>query len=396
MIKNKKKLLIAGGGYADIPLIEAAKSLGFYVITSGNREEDLGHSYADEYRPADFSDEHAMLALAKELKIDAICPCCNDFSAISSAFVAESMNLPGQDSFEITKIIHHKDLYRKFTKANNIKCPKAEGFDTLDMATSALTAFKYPIIIKPVDLTGGKGVTRADTKKDAIIAINVAFNQSKAKRIVIEEFIEGSHHGISTFIRDGKVVFYFFDDEYYYKNPYLVSAASTPGDVSPSNLADLQEQVELITNKLDLKTGIVHVQFIVDKSKQAVIIEICRRSPGDLYTRLVQLATGVNYPEYIVKASAGMDCSQIEHMDSRGYFTRHCIMASQPGRINDVIYDPFIKDNIIDEFLWWKPGDLITDHLTQKLGIVFLQFNSYEEMKQQTMQMQELIKVDLS
>ena len=103
-------MLIAGGGYADIPLILSAKKLGYYVITTGNRPEELGHFYSDEYHHTDYSDLKAMLTLSKQLKINAICACCNDFSALSSAYVAENLGLPGHDSYETTKIIHHKDL----------------------------------------------------------------------------------------------------------------------------------------------------------------------------------------------------------------------------------------------------------------------------------------------
>jgi len=79
MKNNKKKLLIAGGGYADIPLILSAKKLGYYVITSGNRPDEMGHKYSDEYRKADFSDREAILNLAISSKVSAICACCNDF-----------------------------------------------------------------------------------------------------------------------------------------------------------------------------------------------------------------------------------------------------------------------------------------------------------------------------
>lgn len=109
-----KKLLIAGGGYADIPLIFSAKKLGYHVITTGNRPDELGHLYSDEYHQADFSDIKTMLTLSKQLKISAICACCNDFSALSSAYVAENLGLPGHDSYNTAKIIHHKDLYRQF------------------------------------------------------------------------------------------------------------------------------------------------------------------------------------------------------------------------------------------------------------------------------------------
>ena len=68
-MSKKPKLLIAGGGYADIPLIQAAKSLDFYVITSGNKPDELGHCYSDEYQNADFSSPDTMLDLSRSLDI---------------------------------------------------------------------------------------------------------------------------------------------------------------------------------------------------------------------------------------------------------------------------------------------------------------------------------------
>lgn len=391
----KPKLLIAGGGYADIPLIESGRSLGFHVITSGNRPNDLGHHFSDEVRFADFSDPEAMLTLAKDLSIDAICSACNDFSALSAAYVAEQLGLPGHDSLEVAEVIHHKDRYREFAQRNQIATPLACGFDSLIKALAGLEAFTYPVIIKPVDLTGGKGVSKAINYHEAREAIKHAFDISRAKRIVIEEFIEGSRHGISTFLRDGKVVFFFHDDEYYYKNPYLVSAASTPGSISESVVKCLIATIERVAKLLNLVTGIVHVQFIVDKSGNPIIIEICRRSPGDLYVNLVKYATGVDYPSYIVKAACGIDCSDLKQPDHQKYITRHCIMSSAPGSVKDVIFDDGIKNQLVDEFTWWKPGDAIEDHLTQKLGIVFVCFDSLEVMREKTTQMQELIEVKI-
>ena len=312
---DKKKLLIAGGGYADIPLIKAAKSLGYYVITSGNRPEELGHKVSDEYRPADFSDPEAMLDLARGIGIDAICPCCNDFSAISSAYVAEQLDLPGYDSYEISKLIHHKDSYRKFAIENGIPTPNAKGFDNFEDALSSIDDFRLPLIIKPVDLTGGKGITKINDQLEARDALEEAFAISKLGRVVVEEFIEGSRHGFSAFIRDGKVIFHFTDNEHYYLNQYMVSAASTPSTVPESVVKELVSQSEKISELLSLKTGIFHVQFIL-REDEPVIIEICRRPPGDLYIKLVEHATGVDYPSWIVRAFCGLDCSGLARKKS--------------------------------------------------------------------------------
>jgi biotin carboxylase len=388
--KGKKKLLIAGGGYADIPMILAAKALGFYVITSGIRAEDLGHNYSDERHLVDFSNKRAILELAESLEIDAICACCNDFSALTAAYVAEKMGLPGHDSYETALIIHHKDLYRRFAIENDIPSPRAEGFESVEAALNSLNNFQFPIIIKPVDLTGGKGISKITCPEEAPQALDLAFGLSRAKRVIVEEFIVGDRHGLSMFVRDGKIVFHFNDSEYYYLNPYLVSAASTPSDVSHELVNQLCGIAENIVSLLSLKTGIFHMQYITS-GNQTFIIEICRRPPGDLYTRFVQYATGVDYPSYIVRAAAGMSCEGLVQVLPSGCFTRHCVMTSKNGKIKQLHIDPSVKSNIIDQCMWWKVGDTVEDFMTHKLGIVFLRFDSKAEMLSKTDHMQNLI-----
>jgi biotin carboxylase len=390
MINHKPKILIAGGGYADIPLILSAKKLGFHVISSGNRPDELGHLHSDEYHPADFSDPEAILSLAKRLNVSAISPCCNDFSALSAAYAAEKLSLPGHDPFKISQIIHHKDLYRQFAIIHGIPTPKALGFTNQKDALAGVESIPFPAIVKPVDLTGGKGMTTITNMAQAKNAIEKAFAISRTKRIVIEEFIAGSRHGFSAFLVNGRVSFFFSDNEHYFLNPYMVSAASVPSIAPPVVEKKLCAASEKIASLLSLKTGIFHIQYIL-RGEEPIIIEICRRAPGDLYIKLVEYATGVDYPAWIVKASAGLDCSGLAHSEPKGFYTRHCVMASRTGKLKDVVFDPSLDNMIVDKMMWWKPGDPVTDILTAKFGIVFIKFNSQDEMIKTTERLHELI-----
>jgi len=389
----RKKMLIAGGGYADIPLILAGQKIGYRVITSGNRPEELGHRYSNEYRPADFSNPDAILRLARKLDVSAICACCNDFSALSAAYAAEEMGLPGHDSFETAQIIHHKDRYREFALAHGIATPRALGFTSREEALAGIKELPLPLIVKPVDLTGGKGMTTLRRSDDEAAAIDKAFAISRTKRIVVEEFIEGTRHGFSAFLVDGRVAFHFTDNEHYFLNPYMVSAASAPSIVPESAVKMLCADAKKIAGLLKLKTGIFHVQFIMQDG-MPVIIEICRRAPGDLYIRLVELATGENYPKWIVSAEAGLDCGAIRQAAPRGCYTRHCIMSATPGRVRDIVFDSSIEKNIVDQFIWAKKGDMVADVMTSKFGIVFLRYQSQTEMLDKTQRLQQLIRVE--
>jgi biotin carboxylase len=390
-----KKLLVVGGGYAEIPLIEAAKKMDFYVITTGNKPNDMGHNYSNEYINVDFSDKEAIYELAKKEKVDAICAGCNDFALLSASYTAEKLNLPGYDNYKISNIIHHKDKYREFAMNNNINTPQAIGICESGNVLEKIKDLSYPLIIKPVDLTGGKGISIVNSENELSDAVKKALDISKAKRVVIEEFIEGTRHGFSAFLCKGKIVFDFSDNEQYYMNPYLVSAASTPSIASEEVEKKLRIESEKIAFQLSLKDGIFHIQYILNKNEEPVIIEICRRPPGDLYIKFVEYATGLDYSSWILKGFLGEDCESLRQKNTNGYFIRHCIMGNENGTLKNIYYDERIKINIIDKMSWWKKGDIIENYMVHKHGIVFLKFDTIEEMNEKSKKLNELIKVEM-
>jgi predicted ATP-grasp superfamily ATP-dependent carboligase len=378
-----------------VPLIKAARNLGYRVITSGNRPEDLGHTVSDLFCPADFSDPKAMLEVARSEQIDSICANCNDFSALSSSYVAESLGLAGHDPYEICQLIHHKDRFRDYAQRKGLPTPFAASFNELTQAQEYLRNLEKTVIVKPVDLSGGKGIRTASDAKAAMTAAESAFEVSRSKRIVIEEWIEGTNHGFSCFLRSGRVIFHFADNENYFLNPYLVSGASTPARVPDSAVQALIDVAEFMADDLELVDGIFHVQFKL-RDEKPVLIEICRRPPGDLYIELVRYATGVDYPSWIVKAAAGIDISGMAHAPPQGCYGRHCIMTDRDGVVASVDFDEKVSGLIIDKVTWWNPGMRINHYLTEKLGIAFFRFPDQDSMDSLMGDMQELIKVRMT
>lgn len=392
----KKKLLISGGAYGDIPLIKSAKELGFHVITTGNRPDELGHQYSDEYIAADYSDKEALLKLAMDNEIDNICSSCSDISAVSSAYVAEKLELPGHDRYDIALIMHNKDLFRRLCLENNISSPMAVSYNNLESALKSTDTPPFPIIVKPVDMTGGQGVVRVDNSENLESALTNAFNSSKSKRVVVEEFLEGSYHGCSTFIISGKVVFCYTDDEYYFDtNKYRVGATSTPSIVPPSAIESIKLQIEKIASLLNLSDGIFHLQFIL-KGGIPFFMDLCRRLPGDLYPIIVKYATGVDYSSIAVKLFTGLPCSKIETSNSLGYFGRTNILCHNRGIFRSLTIDSSIKENLLEQHMWVKPGDRIENIDMPKFGIAFFKFKSMDEMAKKMNKISDLISINVS
>ncbi len=449
-MQEKKRLLLLGGGHAEIPLIQAAQKMGYFVITTGNAREGLGHPYADKNVFADFSDKDAMLELARAEGVSAVCSGCNDFALLSTVYVCEKLGLPGHDSFETSLQIHHKDKYRALAERLRIPTPRARTVRSFDEFKSVIgispvgnnvnreiggcaaasfeqrnvCPLQFPLIVKPVDLTGGKGIHRVNNAEEALAAYSDAVSRTREDHLVVEEFVTGTNHGFSAFLIGGKIAFYFADNEQYYLNKYMVSGANTPSTTSARGLNLLVEYSERIAEHLHLVDGILHIQYIEKDDGTPVIIEICRRPPGDLYIKFVQYATGVDYPNMIISAECGLDSSTLLGMTqstllgttqgaSHGMvpchpersaqrevegssvkpFLRHCVMSDRMGIVTGVDFAPEILPNVVEKFLWYKEGEEVTDPLYYKAGIVFMQFDSVQEMTEKTAKMTELIKV---
>ena len=372
-----KKILFAGGSHADIPQILEAKKRQLQVFTVGNSKKDKGHSFADKNFFLDYSDKNKILELAKKLKIDFIISSANDFSHLTASYVASELNLPGYDPINTNEIIHYKDKFKSFCEKNNL--PVAKQYN--ESKINELSEKDFPIITKPTDLTGGKGMSISSNTNELKKSIEFARKASRSKKIVIEKFINGSNHAMCSIVKNGRIEFYFFDNEHYYLNNFLVSGASSHSIIPHKIQLKILNDIKKIISILSLVDGILHLQFKFNNGEY-YFLEICRRPPGDLYTKFVTLATGVNLPLIILNSFTDYDypTSELRRNQKEKFVLRHCLMSNQSGKIDNIYFDNEIKKNITEKFDFLNSGDQISDHMTEKLSIFFLEFSSKQEM----------------
>jgi biotin carboxylase len=374
-----KKILILNGSRSEVPLILAAKRLGYFVLTTGNNPSLIGHSFSDSYVYADYSDKEAILGLAKSENVDYICSSSNDFGIITSSYVSEQLGLNGHDSYETTLIIHHKDKFKKFAERNNIPTPKAFGFSNIHSAREFAERHSGKVIIKPIDLGGGKGISVATSRSEKLIAIEDAFLSSKSNNIVIEEFVEGQLHSVSTFILDQKVVAYYSCTEFPCINPFAVSLSIGPAFDIENTIGKIIHETEKLARLLNLCDGVVHLQYIQAVNSNPYIIEITRRCPGDLFNYPIERSLSFKWTEWQVRAECGLDVSDIpRNIKQIGNSGRYRIMAKSNGILKEIFVSSELRKHIFEELIWIKPGMEITRHAEEPLGIICFDFPSKE------------------
>jgi len=386
-----KKILINGGGHSEIPLILASKKLGFYTITTGFNKDGLGHTYSDEYIYADFSDQTQIEDIVKTHHIDFVIPACNDFSILTTTSINEKISIGIFDSYETTKLLHHKSRFKTLALELGLNVAQSITFDKTE-SIEKLTHLQYPLIIKPIDLSGGKGVTKIDNQNQLDDAINKAFISTKEKSILIEEFIEGSHHSCSILIKNKKIILSFFANEYFYKNPYLVEGAYSNDDIDNTIKKNILKDSQTLIDTLNLSDGLLHIQFII-KDDTPYILEITRRSPGDLYLNLVSYSMGIDFASLIIKLHIGtLDKLDIKDTKQKAIL-RHCLMSDTNGKISELYFDNNLKKYLFDKLLWYRKDDIIENYLTYKAGIIFAEFEDIYTLQNMLKDIHNLIQI---
>lgn len=370
----RKKVLVLNGSPYEENIIRIFKEMGHFVITSGNVPGFPGHRLADRYICHDYSDKEGMLRIAMEEAVDYVCACSNDFGVLTAAYIAEKMGLPGHDPYETARIIAQKDLFKDFAQRNHLQVIPSRGFSDIDEALVYMETVDFPGIVKPVDLTGGKGVTKVMSRESARDAVIHAFERSRAKRIVIEPYISGTQHSITTFLIDQRVVAYGTFNEGDANNAFLVGKTTSPADREAATKDVLIGEIERIASLLNLRDGIFHAQYRMDGEKP-LIMEAMRRILGNHCLESLEMSTGIDWEYWQASCNCGYDCSGIAETAHQSIpCAEYYIQAPHNGIVKDLRISPEIAKYQTKLHEQWHPGQRIEDYQTEKLAFLFLVF----------------------
>ena len=392
----QKRVLLLNASHNDERLILALRKLNCYIITSGNRPDLLGHKLADEYVYGDYTNLSEMLNLAIEKGIDAVCPCCNDFGVKTAAYISEKLGFSGQDTYKNTLIIHDKDKFKDFAvKIGHIRTPVANGFDSEEKALEwAVKQNNFPLIVKPVDLSAGNGIKRADNQNSLLNNIKEAFYKSRLKRIVIEPFIEGTQHGFCTYLKNQKVIAVCSNNENSFINPYRVEVDTYPSDNYNIVKEDLIAQIEHIAKSLNLTDGIFHLQYIY-KDGKAYILECMRRVLGNLYSIPAEgLGQGFDWDYWEVKAKCGFGTDDFpDNVSQKGFWAYRALIATQNGIFRKIEIPENIEKYVYNIRMLHSSGYQIKNHLSDPIGFLFMNFENQKDMKKLMLDEYNKIKI---
>lgn len=395
-----KKILMLGGAMQQIPAIKQAKEKGYYTITCDYLPDNPGHKYADEYYNVSTTDKEAVLELAKQLQIDSIVAYASDPAAPTAAYVAQEMGLPG-NPYRSVEILTQKDLFRDFLQKNGFNTPQACGYTSFEAAKGEIDRFKFPVMVKPVDSSGSKGVVKIEDKSQLKAAVEEALSYSRSKRIVIEEFIRKKGYQVSGdgFSVDGKLVFTSYGNELYSgkgTREYVALGEFWPLLLSDELKQKVDDELQRLITALGMKTCAYNIEVILDENDDVYVLELGPRNGGSYIPQLIQYATGVDLIDYTLRAAVGEDCSDLKMAETKGCFSNYMIYSTVSGKYDRLWFsDSFKKNNLLDVYCTYSEGDEVHayQNTAHSLGTILFKASSVEEMIKLTDNMENNYKV---
>ena len=221
--------------------------------------------------------------MAQEKRIDGIMSFGVDPGVVSAAYVAEKMGLPFQCSYEAACILQDKSRFRQFLSEHGFNCPKAKGYDNVEDAIKDVDCFTWPVIVKPVDSAGSKGVTKVESVEALRPAIVKALSESHNNHFIIEDYLEkvGFSAGSESFFVDGKLKYSAFYDQYFddnATNPFTPSAECWPSTMDEKSQTEIKSELQRLSDLLGISTGIFNVECRVCVDGKAYLMEVSPRA----------------------------------------------------------------------------------------------------------------------
>lgn len=383
------------------PVIDAAHKQGYYVITADYLPNNIAHKWSDEYCNISIIDKEAVLKEAQRLKIDGIMSFACDPGVVAASYVQNKMGLPSFGPFESVEILQNKDKFRAFLAKNGFNVPQAKGFDSVDAAMEEIYWYPWPVIVKPTDAAGSKGVTRVDKAEDLRPALEYAMEHSISGHIIVEEFIDkqGCSSDTDSFSEDGKLKFVSFCAQRFdaeATNPYTPAAYSWPSTFTKEQEEYLTSEIQRLITLLNLKTCVYNIEVRVAPNGKPYIMELTPRGGGNRLCEMLRYATGVDMITAITRAMVGDPILEpIEQKPYNGHWAEIILHADNDGVFDHLEISKDLPAEIVEEDLWVEKGDKVEgfEGANNAIGTLVLKFQTAEELEKAITNQRSWLKV---
>jgi len=329
---SKKVVLILGGGVMQLPAVRLAKQKGWTVVVAAAGIGEEIERLADACEQVDLRDREAVARAARAIRrgigLDGVFTAGTDFST-TAAWVAEQVGLPGI-SYQSALAATDKSSMREVFEAQGVPSPP---FFTVTRKRASLPAgFSFPVVVKPVDNMGARGVRRVDDEQQLFQALEAALQHSGSGRAIVEQFLDGPELSLDALIYDGRITICGVADRLICFPPYFVEMGHTlPSALDRASLRSVEEVFIRGIHALGIHSGAAKGDIKMTPAG-AVVGEIAARlSGGYMSGWTYPFASGVEVTEAALNIAVGLPPGDLT--PRRNWVSAERAFISIPGTV---------------------------------------------------------------
>lgn len=356
--------MILAAGILQVPVIKKAREMGCYVIAADGDANAVGLRYADKAIVANITDEETMLQVARDENVDGVIHPCSEVSMSVVGYINDSLGLSGI-SKSMAKRATNKHLMREAFAKYGAPSPQSYCTTNANVAWSLFCGkFDTNAILKPSRNSGSRGIAKIErgiTQEKFLELYERAYQVSRDKQVLIEQFIEGPEFSVEIIVWNGGVNVLAVTDKKTTGAPYFVELGHNQPSVFPKDIVEKVKAAAIAgVEALELTNCACHAEIKVENGN-AYIMEIGARLGGDfISTELTHLSTGIDMVAAAVNVALGVAPDLEPKEKKQGVCIRY--FCPRPGKLVSIEGIECLNDErIYLSEIYCKEGDEISE-----------------------------------
>lgn len=392
-----KRLLILGGSRVSCEIVKKAQELGIYTMVTDwyPLERSPAKQIADKYFMTSTSDIPEMVQLIKDEEVDGVITGFTDSVLPYYAEMCKEAGLPHYGTKEQFKTLTDKSVYKRLCREFDVPVVDEYHISEEDLHTQKIQVIKYPVLVKPADGSGARGVYICNNPDELRVNYKQSLNYSQSKDILVERYIDGEEVTVFYLLDDGEIYLTGMGNRHVKHNQDgiipLPVAYTFPSIYLKHYMEETDSKVKEMFRSLGMKNGMVFMQCLV-KDGKSIVYDIGYRLTGTLEYKLIDAVSGYDPLEMLIRfALTGKMSGQNLTEQINPIWEKYACNVSflmNPGTIKEIKGLDKIREipGIVDVTLAREEGETLPESskgmLAQIMLRVFATAETEDELKQ--------------
>lgn len=379
-------LLVLGAGEEQVAIYQEARRRGLPTVGVDMRADRPGIALADEFLQISTTDHRAITEALRGKRIAGVVSTAADTCLASWHQLSMELGAPWRYPAAAARVSMDKAEFHKLAATCGIPSYRWVQSHDLDAITAAVRSFRFPVVFKPPDASGGRGVHRADSLSEVDDALKYAARHSPRGQVIAEEVLAGLNLTVNLFLHSGELALSLITEKHVLPGPgFLIGGHTGPAELDEVTEKALLDDAHRLCLAFGLLDGPANFDVILAEDGTRYVLEVGARMSGNGFPSMALAVSEVDWMAALVDLATG---GPPPAMPSRSRPVRlHVLTSPLPGPGSVVAVDGLERVSALPGVaaveVFVAPGDVVRPFTEagRKLGWIVVSADRHDQLE---------------